>query len=69
MGRVSVRAPGKSGLTFDHTLSRLQSELCKSKEMGAELRDLAGAMNDIHDMLGGSLVCLLFYFIVYYFTC
>jgi len=55
MGRVSVRAPWKSGRMFDHTLGRLQSELWKSQETGAELRDLVGAMNGIHDTLGGSL--------------
>ena len=53
MGRVSVRAPGKSGLMYDHTLSRLQGELCKSQETGAELCDLIGAMNDINDTLRG----------------
>jgi hypothetical protein len=56
MGAGSVRAPGKSGLTFDHILSRLQGELQKSRETGAELHNLTGAMNDIHDTLGGSLV-------------
>ena len=56
MGSRSVRPPGKSGLTFDHILSRLQGELQRSCEMGAELHNLTGAMNDIHDMLGGSLV-------------
>ncbi|KIM79867.1 hypothetical protein PILCRDRAFT_823052 [Piloderma croceum F 1598] len=55
MGAGSVRAPGKSGLTFDHILSRLQGELQKSRETGAELHNLTGAMNDIHDTLGGSL--------------
>jgi hypothetical protein len=42
--------------TFDHILSRLQGELKKSRETGAELYNLTGAMNDIHDTLGGSLV-------------
>jgi hypothetical protein len=58
MGSRSVRPPGKSGLTFDHILSRLQGELLKSHETGAELYNLTGAMNDIHDTLGGSLVCI-----------
>jgi hypothetical protein len=48
---------------LDHLLSRLQEELQKSRETGAELHNLMGAMNDIHDTLGGSLVsgsCYLF---------
>lgn len=52
----SMRPPGKSGLTFDHIISRLQGELQKSRETGAELHNLTGAMSDIHDTLGGSLV-------------
>ena len=56
IGSGSVRPPGKSGLTFDLILSRLQGELQKSCKTGAELHNLTGAMNDIHDMLGGSLV-------------
>ncbi|KAF9074708.1 hypothetical protein BDP27DRAFT_1316695 [Rhodocollybia butyracea] len=49
----SMRPPGKSGLTFDHILNRLQGELQKSRETGAELHTLTGAMNEIHDTLGG----------------
>ena len=52
----SMRPPGKSGLTFEHILSRLQGELQKSRETGAELHTLSGTMNDIHDTLGGNLV-------------
>lgn len=52
----SMRPPGKSGLTFDHILTRLQGELQKSRETGAELHSLTGAMHDIHDTLGGGLV-------------
>ncbi|KAJ7594070.1 hypothetical protein C8J56DRAFT_427278 [Mycena floridula] len=51
----SMRPPGKSGLTFDHILSRLQGELQKSRETGAELHTLTGAMHDIHDTIGGGL--------------
>ncbi|KAG6850355.1 hypothetical protein H0H93_014309 [Arthromyces matolae] len=51
----SLRPPGKSGLTFDHILSRLQGELQKSRETGSELHTLSGAMNDIHGTLGGNL--------------
>ncbi|KAJ7233501.1 hypothetical protein B0H12DRAFT_1058711 [Mycena haematopus] len=52
---ASMRAPGKSGLTFDHILSRLQGELAKSRETGQDLQTLSGAINDIQDTLGGSL--------------
>ncbi|OSX63155.1 hypothetical protein POSPLADRAFT_1138902, partial [Postia placenta MAD-698-R-SB12] len=51
----NMRAPGKSGLTFDHILSRLQGELQKSRDTGAELHSLTSAMNEIHDTLGGNL--------------
>jgi hypothetical protein len=52
-----MRPPGKGGLTFEHILSRLQGELQKSRETGAELHTLNGAMTDIQDTLGGTLVC------------
>ena len=55
----SMRPPGKSGLTFDHILSRLQGELQKSRETGAELHSLNGSMNEIHDTLGGAMVSVL----------
>jgi hypothetical protein len=58
-GGLSGRA-GKSGLTFDHILSRLQTELQKSRETGAELSTLTSVMTDIHDTLGGGAVSLLF---------
>lgn len=51
----SMRPPGKSGLTFDHILSRLQGELQKSRETGAELHTLNGAMHEVQDTLGGGL--------------
>ena len=57
MGGASLGArTNKSGLTFDHILGRLQSELMKSREVGAELSGLTNAMNDIQDTLGGSVV-------------
>jgi hypothetical protein len=40
MGSESVRPPGKSRLMFGHILSRLQGELQKSPETGAELHNL-----------------------------
>jgi hypothetical protein len=52
----SMRPPGKSGLTVDHILNRLQGELQKSRETGAELHSLNGSINEIHDTLGGTLV-------------
>jgi hypothetical protein len=52
----SMRPPGKNGLSFDHILSRLQGELQKSRETGAELHSLSNAMNDIRDTLGGAAV-------------
>ncbi|GBE87730.1 predicted protein [Sparassis crispa] len=51
----NVRVPGKSGLTFDHILSRLQGELQKSRDTGSELHSLTGSMNEIHDTLGGNM--------------
>jgi hypothetical protein len=51
-----IRQPGKTGLSFDVILSRLQGELQKSRETGAELNTLTGAMGEIHDTLGGGLV-------------
>jgi len=56
MGSASVRSPGKTGLIFDHILSRLRGELHKSRETEASLHNLTGPMDDIYDTLGGSLV-------------
>ncbi|KAI8461249.1 hypothetical protein BY996DRAFT_4573705 [Phakopsora pachyrhizi] len=42
-----------SGGSFDHVLSRLQSELEKSRATGQELYTLNSTMNEIHDTLGG----------------
>jgi hypothetical protein len=63
MGGGSIRPPGKSGLTFDHILGQLQG---KSWETGVEPHNLTGAMNDIHDTLGGSLVCFIYLFYCIY---
>ncbi|KAH8832571.1 hypothetical protein DL96DRAFT_1582632 [Flagelloscypha sp. PMI_526] len=56
----SMRPPGsnKSGLTFEHIVSRLQGEIQKSRETGAELHTLTGAMGEVRDTLGGLLVVL-----------
>ena len=55
----SAHPPGKSGLTFDHILSRLQGKPQKSHETGAEPHSFNGSMNEIHDTLGGTLVSCL----------
>ena len=48
---------GKSGLTLDHILNRLENELQKSRETGSELNSLASVMTDISENLaGGALV-------------
>ncbi|CAA7269606.1 unnamed protein product [Cyclocybe aegerita] len=54
-GMGGMRPPGKTGLSFEVVLSRLQGELQKSRETGAELTSLTGAMGDICDMLGGNV--------------
>ncbi|KAF5338000.1 hypothetical protein D9611_014979 [Ephemerocybe angulata] len=51
-----MRQPGKTGLSFDVILSRLQGELQKGRETGAELNTLTGAMSEIHETLAGGLV-------------
>jgi hypothetical protein len=56
----SMMARGKSGLTFNHILCRLESKLQKSPETGAKLHNMMSAMNDIHNTLGGFIVCLHF---------
>lgn len=43
-------------MSFDHILSRLQSELQKSRETGSELGGLTTTMNDIQETMGGGLV-------------
>ena len=61
-GMGGMRPPGKTGLSFDVILSRLQGELQKSKQTGHELDSLTGAMHVIQDTLGGSLVSSFFLF-------
>ncbi|KAF8525040.1 hypothetical protein BU17DRAFT_41980 [Hysterangium stoloniferum] len=55
MGAPAGR-PGatKSGLTFDHILTRLQNGLNQSRETGQELGRLGDQMNDINDTLSGT---------------
>ncbi|KAF9530308.1 hypothetical protein CPB83DRAFT_851363 [Crepidotus variabilis] len=54
-GLGGIRTPGKTGLSFDVVLSRLQGELQKSRETTAELNSLTGTMGDIHETLGGNI--------------
>ena len=61
----NARAPGKTGMTFDHIFSRLQGKLQKSCETVAEFHNLTGVMNDIQDALGKSLVSLTFRSLTY----
>ncbi|KAF8625152.1 hypothetical protein AX15_005534 [Amanita polypyramis BW_CC] len=51
----NIRPPGKSGLSFELIFSRLQGELQKSKDTGAELQNLTSALGEIQDTLGGAL--------------
>jgi len=60
MGVGGLRPPGKTGLSFDVILSRLQGEVQKSRETGAELSGLTSAMGEIGDVLGGVLVSAIF---------
>lgn len=58
-GLGSMGAPAgrpKTGLTFEHILSRLQSGLIQSRETGQELGRLGEQMNDIGDTLSGNNV-------------
>jgi len=48
VGMGAMRPPGKTGLSFDVILGRLQGELQKSRETGAELNMLTGTMSKIH---------------------
>ncbi|EJT99188.1 hypothetical protein DACRYDRAFT_23804 [Dacryopinax primogenitus] len=54
-GMGAARAPGKSGLTFDHLLSRLQGEIVKSRDTGNELGMIGREMSEIGETLSGNL--------------
>lgn len=45
----------KAGFSFDHVLSKLQSELQRSKDTWTELGNITHTMNDIHETLGGGI--------------
>lgn len=56
MSMNMMSAGGKiQGLNFDHMLHKLQSELQKSRETGAELQNLTTAMTDIQETLSGGM--------------
>ncbi|GAA5866455.1 hypothetical protein JCM8547_000630 [Rhodosporidiobolus lusitaniae] len=44
---------GQNGLSFEHVLSRLQGELQKSRDTGANLADVNSSLTAVHDTLGG----------------
>lgn len=48
------RQPGRSGLSFEHIMNKLQSELSKSRETSHELGQVAGTMGEIENVLSGS---------------
>lgn len=52
-----VMRPKQTGLSFDHILNRLQSELQRSRDTAGELKVLNGTVTDIQDYLGGVGVC------------
>ena len=55
-----MRPPGKSGLTFEHILNRLQGELQKSRDTTVELNNVAGSINEIGEVISGG-VSFFFY--------
>ncbi|CAE6478532.1 unnamed protein product [Rhizoctonia solani] len=55
LGQSQTR-PGSKGLSFDHILNKLQMELQRSRETGAELQHLTTAMSDIQDTMGGGAI-------------
>jgi hypothetical protein len=61
LGVMGGGSPGKSRMTFDHVISRLREVSQRCRETGAELTRVT---NDLHNALGGLLVC--FYFHYYY---
>lgn len=50
---VGRGVPKQGGLSFDAILSKLQSEVQRSRETSQELQSLTAAMSEIHDSLGG----------------
>jgi hypothetical protein len=56
-----MRQPGKSGLTFEHILSRLQGELQKSRETSMELTAVTNSINDIGEVISGGVSSVCFF--------
>ena len=52
----NIRPPGAAYRKFKLIFSRLQGELQKIEDTGAELQNLTSALGEIQDMLGGALV-------------
>ncbi|BGP58151.1 hypothetical protein JCM8202_002550 [Rhodotorula sphaerocarpa] len=45
--------PAQTGLSFEHVLSRLQGELQKSRDTGANLTDVNSTLGQVHDTFSG----------------
>ncbi|POY73091.1 hypothetical protein BMF94_3929 [Rhodotorula taiwanensis] len=45
--------PAQTGLSFEHVLSRLQGELQKSRDTGANLTDVNSTLTQVHDTFSG----------------
>jgi len=54
-GLGAGRQPNRGGLSFDHILTRLQGELAKTRETGAELNSMASSMGEVGDILSGGV--------------
>jgi hypothetical protein len=52
----NIRTPGKSSLSLKLIFSRLQGELQKTKDTGAELQNITHAFGEIQETLEGALV-------------
>ncbi|GAA6039391.1 hypothetical protein JCM8097_002832 [Rhodosporidiobolus ruineniae] len=52
-GRPGMGGQGGHGVSFEHVLSRLQGELQKSRDTGANLTDVNSTLTQVHDTLGG----------------
>jgi len=55
LGSTGRQAPRTGGLSFDHILQRLQGELIKTRETGAELGAVANAIGEIGDVMAGGV--------------
>ncbi|CAO1630643.1 unnamed protein product [Sympodiomycopsis kandeliae] len=46
---------GKSSMSFDHIIGRLQMEVQRSREQGQEISNLSNTINEIQESLGGGI--------------